>query len=110
MCFDPRLPEDFAVFYCPGIWKGVRFIFYAYIWNFVEIEYMLNIWKVVSISFDNGNWWIQMDIIILYGNVFPVKRCSAVESWRMSVHLCGVRKDPGSRFLPCNYLVFLPQF
>ena len=26
-----------------------------------------------------------MDIIILYGNVFPVTRCSAVESWRMSV-------------------------
>ena len=36
MCFDPRSPEDFAVFYCPGIWKGVRFNFYAYIWSFVE--------------------------------------------------------------------------
>ena len=43
-----------------------------------------------------------MDIIILYGKVFPVTRCSAVESWTMSVHLCELRKDPGSRFLPCN--------
>ena len=53
---------------------------------------------------DIGTDTVYMNIIIVCGNVFPFTRLFAVESWRTSSHLCGVRKDLGSRLLPCNYL------
>ena len=79
-----------------------------------KTEYILNIWKVVStyssILVIGTSDIVQMYIIILYGNMFPVTRCSAVESWKTSVHLCGVRKIQGpDSFLAttlCSFLNF----